>query len=255
MARRNPEGRMRLVEHFAEFRRRLILIAAGFLVGAIISWFLADFVFELLRAPLVALEARGIRTELNFSEVTGPFSVRLRISFFIAVFLTAPWWMYQLWAFLAPGLRRTEKRYVLLFIGGGVPLFLGGAALGVWILPHAVQILMGMLPEGGTGFTNAREYLTFAQRLIMAFGLAFLFPVVLVGLNVAGVMRGKTMLKGWRWAIMLMFLFGAIANPLPDPWSMLLLGGSMTLLYFTTVGFALLNDRRRDKKRAKLLAQ
>lgn len=254
MAARNPEGRMRLVEHFAEFRRRLIYITAGLLVGAIGAWFFADYVFELLQRPLAELSDRGITAQMNFGVVTGAFDMRLRVSFFIALFVTAPWWIYQIWAFVAPGLKRTEKRYVWLFLGLGAPLFLIGAALGLAILPHAVTILMGMIPDGGSGITDARQYFTFAMRLILAFGIAFLFPLVMIGLNLAGVVRGKTLLKGWRWAIVLIFTFGAIANPLPDAWSMLVLGAAMTLMYFATVGIALLVDRRRDKRREKMLA-
>lgn len=245
---------MRLVEHFTEFRRRMLLIAAGLLIGMIGAWFLVDPVFDALQAPVLMIQDESRSASLNFGTITSAFDMRIRVALFLGVILTAPWWIYQLWAFIAPGLRRTEKKYVLLFLGAGTPLFLAGAFAGWAILPHAVTVLTAMTPEGGSNLMDARTYLTFAMRMILAFAIAFLFPVVMIALNLMGVAKAKTLLKGWRWAVVLIFTFAAIANPLPDPWSMIALGGIMTLLYFGAVGIAALVDRSRAKKAKKLAA-
>lgn len=251
MARKNPEGRMRLLEHFREFRTRLLLIACGLVVGAIGGWFLFDLAFAALARPVTELQERGVDVELNFTTVAGAFDMRMRISIFLAGILTSPWWLYQIWAFVAPGLRRTEKRYTLLFLVGAVPLFAFGAVLGWLVLPHAVTILLSLTPSDGINYMDARTYLTFCMRIVFAFGIAFLFPVVMMALNLMGVVRGRTFLRGWRWAVVLVFTFAAVANPLPDPWTMIALGLLMTLFYFGAVGFAILVDRRRDRRTKK----
>lgn len=248
MARRNPEARMRLVEHFREFRRRLLYIAIGIVVGMIGGWFLVDFVFDALYAPVLLIDARGGNASLNFAEVTGALDMRVRVSLFLSIIITAPWWIYQVWAFVAPGLRRKEKRYVLVFLGIGAPLFLAGAYAGWSLLPRAVAILTALTPDGGSNIMDTRVYITFAIRLTLAFAVAFLFPVVMVALNVMGVVKAKTLLKGWRWAVVLCFTFAAIANPLPDPWSMIGIGSMMSVFFFSAVGIAALVDRRRDKR-------
>lgn len=241
---------MRPIEHFREFRRRVLLIAAGLAVGAIAGWYLFDPAFAALAAPIRQLQAQGHTAELNFTTVAGAFDMRMRVALFLSAIVSSPWWLYQVWAFVAPGLKRTEKRYVLGFLGSAVPLFALGALLGWLVLPHAVDILLSMTPQDGTSLLDARTYLTFCMRVILAFGVAFLFPIVLVALSAMGVLSARTMLKGWRWAVVLVFTFAAIANPLPDPWTMIALGLIMTVLFFAAVGVAALFDRRRARRRA-----
>lgn len=241
---------MRPIEHFREFRRRILLIALGLLVGAVVGWYLFDPAFAALALPIRQVQQAGHSAQLNFTTVAGAFDMRMRVALFLAAIVSAPWWLYQLWAFVAPGLRRTEKRYVLGFLGSAVPLFALGALVGWLVLPHAVEILLSLTPTDGTSLLDARTYLTFCMRVILAFGIAFLFPIVLVALSAMGVLTARTMLKGWRWAVVLVFTFAAVANPLPDPWTMIALGVMMTALYFAAVGVAWLFDRRRATRRA-----
>lgn len=245
---------MRLIEHFAEFRRRLLLIVIGLLVGAVAAWFLFDPVFSLLAAPVRDLQEQGRAAELNFTTVMSGFDMRMRVALFGSTFLTSPWWLYQMWAFVAPGLKRTEKRYVIGFLAAAVPLFLLGATLGALLLPHAVGIFLSMTPSAGANLIDAQTYLVFAMRLITAFGIAFLFPVVMVILNLLGVVRARTFVRGWRWAVVGIFTFAAFANPLPDPWSMIALALIMIALYYVAVGIAALNDRRRARRDKELAA-
>lgn len=246
---------MRLVEHFREFRSRVLAIVLGLLAGAVAGWFLFDPVFNSLAAPLEALGEEGRLAALNFTTVAAAFDMRMRVSLFIGMIITSPWWLYQIWAFLAPGLKRREKKYAVGFLAAAIPLFLAGAALGWWLLPHAVQIFLSVTPQTGTNLIDARTYLTFCLRLIGAFGIAFLFPVVMVVLNLLGVVKARTLRKGWRWAIVGIFTFAAFANPLPDPWSMIALGTIMVGLFYAAVGIAALNDRSRRKKREARAAE
>ncbi len=246
---------MRLVEHFREFRSRVLWIVLGILLGAVAGWFIFDPVFNALAAPLEGLGEEGRLAALNFTTVASAFDMRMRVALFIGMIITSPWWLYQIWAFLAPGLKKKEKRYAVGFVSAALPLFLAGAALGWWLLPHAVEIFLSVTPSAGTNLIDARTYLTFCLRLIGAFGIAFLFPVVMVVLSLLGVVKGRTLLKGWRWAVVGIFTFAAFANPLPDPWSMIALGSIMVGLYFAAVGIAYLIDRRRAKRKAKRLAE
>lgn len=241
---------MRLVEHFAEFRRRTLLVFAGIGVGAIAGWFLFDPVFNALAAPVQAMAEAGRAAELNFISVAGAFDMRMRVAFFSSFIITSPWWLYQVWAYVAPGLHKTEKRYVIGFLAGAIPLFLLGALLGWLLLPHAVGIFLSVTPEAGANLIDANLYLAFAMRLVLAFGIAFLFPVVMVILNLLGAVSGRTFLRSWRWAVVLIFAFAAIANPLPDPWSMIALGTIMVGLFYAAAAIAVVHDRRKARTAA-----
>ena len=151
---------------------------------------------------------------------------------------------------------RKEKIYTWTYGVIGLLLFSAGAALGMWVMPHAVAILTGFIPSGPTaGLINAGVYLSFVMRLVLVFGLAFLLPELLVALNMLGIMKGTTMLKGWRWAVVGIFTFMAFANPLPDPWSMIFMALPITGLYFLACFISIRHDKRVEKKRAELDAE
>ncbi|WP_090031006.1 twin-arginine translocase subunit TatC [Cellulomonas marina] len=241
---------MPLRAHLRELRRRVVLAALGLVVGAVVGWFLYEPVIQLLSAPLnQAAEARGGLVILNYAGVATSVDVAVKVSLFLGVLLSSPWWIYQLWAFVTPGLTRTEKRYAIGFVAAAVPLFLAGAATAAWALPNAVRILTDFTPDGAGNVIDAQLYLSFVMRLILAFGLAFLLPVVLTGLNLANLLQGRSMLKGWRWAIMLAFTFSAVMTPTPDAITMIVLALPICGLYFAAVGLALLHDRRVDRRR------
>lgn len=245
---------MRLVEHFAEFRSRILLIVAGLVVGSAAGWFLFDPVFAALSAPIVELQQAGRLAVLNFSTIASAFDMRIRVSLFIALIITSPWWIYQVWAFVGPGLHPGEKRYVAGFLGAAIPLFLLGASLGWLLMPHAVELFLSITPTDGANLIDANTYLNFTMRLVLAFGVAFLFPVVMVILNLMGVVSAAGLLRGWRWAVVLIFTFAAFANPLPDPWSMIALGIVMVAMFFIAVGIAAIVDRRRSRREAEISA-
>lgn len=246
---RAADGRMPLIDHLRELRKRIILMALGLVVGAVAGWLLYDPLLEALQQPLIeAEELRGNEMTLNFAGPMAALDLKIKSSLFLAVFLTAPWWLYQLWAFVTPGLTSKERRYAYLFVAAALPLFLGGAFMAWLVFPHAIQILSGFLPAEATGFTNAQEYLSLVMRLLIAFGLAFLSPVVLTGLNLAGILPADAMAKGWRWAVLVAFTFAAIITPTPDPWTMILVALPICLLYFVALGFAYLHDKRQAKK-------
>lgn len=238
---------MPLREHLRELRRRLIFSVLAVTVGAAFAWFLYEPLFDAVQQPLADVSARGHRAELNFNRIGGAFNFKIKVTFFVGIILASPVWLYQLWAFIVPGLTRREKRYALGFVGVSAPLFLSGLYLAWLVLPNAVRFLTDFTPKTAVNYVDADEYLTFVTKILVAFGVAFLLPVVLVGLNLAGVLTARAMLSGWRMAVFLCFLFAAIASPSPDAWGVVALATPMVALYFVAVGIAWFIDRRRAR--------
>lgn len=242
---------MSLGEHLVELRKRLIIAALGLVLGLVGGFFLVNPVWDMLRQPINDLRESGREASLTYGAITEGFDLRIQIALFIAVIITAPIWLYQIWAFLAPGLTRKEKLYGVGFLGAAVPLFLGGVYAAWLVLPNIVRLMATFQPAEDAFYLNARLYIDFAVKLLLAVGVGFVMPVVLVMLNFVGILRGKTILKSWRVAILIIVLFAAITTPAADLWSMFLLAAPMVVLYFIAVAITLLHDRRVDKRRAK----
>ncbi len=236
--------------HLVELRKRVVLAAVGLVVGAVGGWFLYDPVLAALQQPLVAAAAarHGV-IALNFSGIASSFDMKIKVSLFLGVIAASPWWIYQLWAFITPGLSGRERRYAVGFVAASVPLFLSGAALAWWALPNAVSLLTEFTPTGAVNYIDAQSYLVFVMRLILAFGLAFLVPVVMVALNLVGLVRARTWIRGWRWAVMLAFVFAAVMSPTPDAITMIVLAMPIIALYFGAIGVCRVHDRRVDRAR------
>jgi sec-independent protein translocase protein TatC len=251
---RNPEGRMSLGEHLVEFRRRLFLTAAVVAVAAVGGFFLADQVWAALSAPLDTVAATSQRlAQINYTSISEAFDTKLAISMTVGVVLTSPFWLWQIWAFVTPALVRREKAYILGFLGSAVPLFLGGCLAGWWVFPHVVELMTGFAPDGTTTLLTARYYLDFSIKFILAIGIGFVLPVFIVLLNFTRVLSARAIIKGWRWAIVLITTFTALATPAADVLSMFLLAIPMIVLYFIAAFIAVLHDRRLARREAKAL--
>jgi sec-independent protein translocase protein TatC len=247
----NPEGRMALKEHLKELRNRLFKAALAIVLGAVGGFFLYQPFFKALIDPVLEVGSQEGRTAtVNFDGVASSFDLMIQVSFFIGLIVSSPVWLYQLWAFITPGLKKKERRIALAFIGVAVPLFLGGIWLAWMVLPNAVRVLTDFTPEGASNLIGAQLYLSFVLRLMLAFGIAFLLPVVLFGLNLIGLLSGKQILKAWRITVFLICLFAAMAAPGADAMSMFYLAVPMLLLFAVAIGLCLINDKRRARKRA-----
>jgi len=247
--KRKTDGRMSLGDHLRELRRRFLVAAGAIAVGSVLGWVEYDRLFDAIMAPLrkIAAERHGL-VNLNFGGITQPFTVQLQVALFVGVIVASPVWLFQVWGFIVPGLTKREKRTSVAFIGAAVPLFLGGCLLAIIAVPKAVEVLLGFTPEGAANLPDAALYLTFVTRFILAFGLAFLLPVFLVGLNVAHILPARIMLKGWRVAVILIFVFSAMMTPTPDAWTMLALAMPMIGLFYAAVGVSTILDRRRARR-------
>jgi sec-independent protein translocase protein TatC len=248
---KNPQGRMPLIEHFAEFRSRLFksaIFIAGF---AVLGWFIYDNVLNLLAEPVCALRGHATLDQcgtLYINGVLGPIDLKFKISLIIGLVLASPFWLYQLWAFISPALHKKERRNSFFFILFAIPFFSIGAYIGYRILPFAVKMLLGFTPTNIENLIKFDDYLNFVSQLILVFGFAFELPVFLSALNFAGVLSGAAILKPWRFAIFGIMLFAAIFTPTGDPFTMLLLAIPLIILYFISCGISLLNDRRRNRR-------
>lgn len=251
------ERRLSLGGHLVELRRRLTIAALAVVVGTVIAFFCTDPLIAVLTAPIRAVsEAReSDLVALNFDSVTAAFDLRMRMSFAVGILLSAPVWLWQVWAFVMPGLTRREVRRSLAFVGAAVPLFFAGCAAGLLLMPHIIELMARFVPAQGAALYGAAVYYDFVLKLLLAVGVAFVLPVFLVALNVAGVLSGRTILRGWRVAVLVATVFAALATPAADVMSMLLLAGTLTLFYLGAAGVALLLDRRRARALAPAPAQ
>jgi sec-independent protein translocase protein TatC len=246
---RNPEKRMSLGEHLVELRKRLMFAGLGIVAGTIGGWFLAELVWDGLRAPILAI-AGDHDAVINYDAITGAFGVRMQIAIVLGIVLSSPVWIYQVFAFFVPALTRREKGYLFGFFFAAVPLFLIGCVAGWLIFPRIVEFMAQFVPAEDASFYNAGYYLDFVLKLVLATGIAFVSPVFLTLLNFAGVLRGMTILKGWRWGILAAVVFAALATPAADVIAMGLIAGPLVVLYFATAGLAVWRDRIADRRAA-----
>lgn len=247
---------MTLMGHLHELKSRFFKAGIGIIVCAVGGWFLFDMVFQAIQQPLLDAAIRtGKPITINFAGAATALDMRLKLSLAIGVILSSPWWIFQLWGFITPGLNAKERKYSYGFVGATVPLFLAGAYLAWLVLPRAVDILTDFVPQSATNLQDGQLYLSFVMRLILAFGLAFTLPVVLVGMNFLGFLSGKAMLTGWRWAVMIAFIFSAAMTPTPDALTMIWVALPIIVLFFVATGIAILNDRRVAKNLARFDAE
>ncbi|MGB4137182.1 MAG: twin-arginine translocase subunit TatC [Microbacterium sp.] len=241
---------MSLGAHLKELRKRFFISLIGVFVGMVIAFIVTDPIIWYITEPIRTLdELRGTDyAKLVFTGVSSGFDLRMRMALSIGLLLSAPVWLWQIWAFVMPGLTRKEIKYTISFVAAAVPLFFAGAYVAVMVAPHVIEVMSRFVPEGGVNYFNYKEYYDFMLKFILVIGVAFVVPVFMVALNIAGIMSGKAMLKGWRVAVLVSALFAAIATPAADIFSMLMLAGILIVLYFAAAGVSLIFDRRKRKR-------
>jgi sec-independent protein translocase protein TatC len=246
------DRRMTLAQHLVELRRRLMIAAAALVVGMVVAFFVTDPIIAFLLGPIeqVARQLGDDFTRLTYTGVSSAFDMRMRIAFAIGLLFSAPVWLWQIWAYIMPGLTRREVRYSIGFIATAIPLFFAGCYVGVLIMPHILMLMSSFVPDQqfASQFYEASAYYDFAFKTVTVIGVAFVSPVFLVALNLAGIVSGMEILKGWRVAIIVATAFAAVSTPAADIASMLLLAGVLIVLYFAAVGVSLLFDRRKRKR-------
>ncbi|MET3963850.1 sec-independent protein translocase protein TatC [Marmoricola sp. OAE513] len=248
-----PGGQMALADHFRELRGRLMRALAVFLVLLVVAFFFYDQLLELVLGPYndarVALGA-SVESKAYISGATGPFMLNLKLCAMAALVGSAPFWLYQIWAFILPGLHANEKRWTRVFVAVAGPLFIGGVAVGYYVLPKGLEVLLGFTPDGLENLVEFGEYFNFLTRMLLVFGVAFEIPLFVVLLNLAGVISGRTLGQHRPWIIVGTFIFAAVATPSTDPISMLFLALPMSLLFVLSEVISRVIDRRRGRTTA-----
>lgn len=248
------DGSMSLFEHLRELRYRLVVAALAILVGMIVAWFFRESLLHLLRAPydsaVADLKAKNpnAQTLLVNINITSPLTLAVKVSALAGVIVTAPIWLYQLWAFIAPGLLAREKKWTLIFLGAATPMFLGGVVVGYVVMPKGIQVLLSFTQSDVANLQDVNAYLSFLIRIMLVFGIGFLLPLVVLMLNIVGVIKASQLAKYRMYVIFATFVFGAVATPSTDPFSMLLLALPMTVLFLAAEVIAHILDRRKVRR-------
>ena len=242
---------MSLAAHLIELKKRLYISGIAILAGTVGGWFLTDPILAAMRKPIYAVAASQHRVAtLNYDGISSAFDLKLQIAFTVGLVITSPVWLYQIFAFFMPAMTKREVKFVLGFFLSAIPLFIAGCFAGWWVFPHIVELMTSFAPASDSTIITAKTYFDFVLKLVIIVGVAFVLPVFLVLLNFAGVISAKAILKGWRWALLIIVLFTALATPAADVLSMLFLAAPMILLYFLAAAIAVANDRRKAKRAA-----
>ncbi|HYI61673.1 MAG TPA: twin-arginine translocase subunit TatC [Acidimicrobiales bacterium] len=237
---------MTLIEHLVELRTRLVrsLLAVG--LGALVAWFLYQPILDLLLDPLsqTAPDPELGAQLLATDPLTG-FRVRIQITTYTAIALALPMILWQVWRFVSPGLYANEKRYGLAFIFSGTVLFAAGAAIAFWTMPKALEFLQTIGGDGNfTEFYTPDKYLRLITYMMLAFGIGFEFPLVVVTLQFVGAVTTATLRRIRRYVVVIVAVFVAVATPSGDPISMLALTVPMCVLYEVAILIGRLRERR-----------
>lgn len=253
------DGNMPLLAHLQELRRRLIIALLAVLVGLIIGYVAFEPIFHFITRPYCHLprahRVGGDSCSLVTFGVLDPFKLRLQLSLYIGLALASPIWLYELWAFITPGLHRNERRWALSFVTASVGLFAAGAALAYLTLSKGLGFLLGAAGNDITNLVEVNRYLSYVTAMVLVFGVSFEFPLLLLMLNLAGLLTSARMLSWWRPMVFGITVFAAVATPSQDPFTMTALAAPMVLLYFVAVLVARVIDRRRARRQAEVEAE
>jgi sec-independent protein translocase protein TatC len=250
----NPEGRMPLMDHLRELRNRVVKAALAIIVGMIIALIFSSPTINWIMRPFCEASVHGLTgcktpgDQLTTTGIFDPLSLRIKLAFYIALIGTCPIWLYQLWAFIAPGLYSREKKWAFLFTGTAVPLFVGGAVLAYLVMSRGLHYLLGLTPGGVLNLPSFDTYLSYFTGMIIGFGIVFELPLVIIMLNMAGILTHERFRKWRRLLIFGVFLLSGIVNPSPDPTTMLILGGVAVALVEIAEVFVYFNDKRRARR-------
>ena len=241
-----------LGEHLRELRSRLVRASLGVVLGTAAVWNFYPHIFAIIRRPFEDIHSSHPSAVLALTGITSGFSLQLRVCMAAGFVVSSPIWLFQLWRFIAPGLHEHERKWAYIYSAVAAPLFFSGIALAYYVMPQMLNVLYAFTPNDVSNVTSVDSYLTFFLQLTLFFGLGFLLPIVFVMLNAVGILSGKRLISAWRWIILGAFVFGAVATPSGDPLGMTVIALPMILLMLIAVGVALLNDKRRARKMARV---
>ncbi len=231
--------RMSLMDHLAELRRRVVISSLAITCGAVVGFLLYNRVLGFLQQPYCDLKReKGLPGTCNFV-ITDPLegvTTRFKVSAYIGLALALPVVLWQLWRFITPGLHPKEKKYAIPFVVSSVLLFALGATIAVLTFPNALDFLVSVSGDKVETLFGPKKFISLYTLIMLAFGVAFEFPVVLVFLQMAGVLTPGKLLRSWRFAVVGIFVAAAVITPSQDPYSLAGMAVPMTAFYFLSIG-------------------
>ena len=242
---------MNVIGHLRELRRRLVFCIGAFVLVSIAAFVFYPAILDLIRRPLCSLDSAYLGPQgcdLIFTKVGGGFMFRLKVTALAGIFLSSPMWLYQLWAFVTPGLTSKEKRYALPFVVSSVTLFLTGAVIAYLTLPTGLRLLLTIGGEGLIAFLDAEKYLSFVGVMALGFGLLFELPIFLFFLGLVGVLSATQLRKQRKGAVVGIVALAAVVTPSQDPYTLLALAGPLYVMYELTIVALRLVERGRAKR-------
>ena len=246
---------MPVLDHLRELRRRLILIVLVVVAGGVVGWFLYGHILDVLRHPYCSVPAKyryvannTDQCSLVYHGVLDGFTTRLKVCAIAGAVLTGPLWLYQIWAFITPGLRKNERKYTLWFIFFSTVLFAAGVTLAYIVLSKGLKFVLEQAGSGAVAQLTVSDYISFVTLMLVVFGAAFELPLIVVMANFAGALPSRLLKKSRRAAIFLIFLFAAVATPSTDPFTMCAMAVPMVLLFEIAIQVASVHDRRKARR-------
>jgi sec-independent protein translocase protein TatC len=243
---------MALSDHLRELRARIIRSTMVVLLAFIVALFFYTDLYQLILDPYEQAKEQlpeGTQSEAVLNGVAAGLTFQLKLCGLAALVVASPYWLYQIWAFIVPGLHPNERKWSRIFAAIAGPLFFAGVAVGYYVLPKAITVLIGFTPDEVTNLVEFTQFFSFISRMLLIFGIAFEIPLFVVMLNLAGVVSGKQLGRYRPWIIIGTFVFAAVGTPSTDPFSMLFLATPMLVLFLIAEVIARIVDRARGRGR------
>jgi sec-independent protein translocase protein TatC len=245
-----PDGRMALTDHLREFRARLVRSVLVLFAAFVVMLFFYDTLLDFISEPYyeaVATLKNEVDADLVAQGIGAGLLLQLKLCGVAALVVSAPYWIYQVWAFILPGLHPHERKWSRVVAAIAGPLFFGGVALGYYVLPKGISVLIDFVPEDVTSLVDFGAYFSFVTRMLLIFGIAMEIPFFVILLNLAGVVSGRALGRYRPWIVIGVFVFAAVATPSTDPFSMLMLAVPLQVLFIVAEIVARIVDRARGR--------
>ncbi len=242
-------GKMSFLEHLDELRKRLVRIIAYVGAGFVACFYFHDRIYAFLSRPITSSFPE---LKLVFTKPTEPFTLYIKVSILAAIFLTAPFILFEVWKFIAPGLYRREKRFAIPFLVSSVMLFVGGGAFCYYIVLPRVYTFLVNFGADFQPMITITEYLDITITMLLGFGLIFEMPVIVAFLSMFGLVTARFLWVKFKYAVLIIFLVAAVLSPTPDVVNQAFYAGPMVVLYLISIGIAYLFGLRRKKMQSNL---